>query len=303
MATNIPVFDLVNAPGTQKTVTVDLTEVVPTGNNGEDKWVFTVSTTATASGSASIQKLYIDNMKLGWAKSSGLKVGPYNITNTKRHLKVAIDEVIGSGVEVALTASDLPVSGEDVAKELQQKISNTAKTGGAKAGNLSYLNARVTFSNNVFSIVSGVASDTYSGTDRSSVVVADGTTTTGLAAELGFNIPLYSEVLDSTAVKETSVASTYTSPSTSLVITSAVVSTGDAIAITDGTNLEYRGVTTGGGTTLTLASGFSNSYAAGSKVQVLRMQDASAEPPAVYNTVDDYIKYGISYIVNQIYFG
>lgn len=303
MATNISVFDLVNAPGTQKTVTVDLTEVVPTGNNGEDIWVFTVSTTATASGGGAIQKLYINNTKLGWVKSSGLKTGPYDILSGARHLKVAIDEAIANGVEIALTTNTLPVPGEDVAKDIQKKINATAKTGGSKLGNLAYLNAVVKYSNNTFTIISGVPSETYSGADRSSVAVSDGTTTTGLAALLGFNIPVSSEVLDSTQVKETSTFSTYTSPSTTLVLSSAIASTGDVFSITDGTNREYRGITTAAGATLTLASGLANNYAAGSKVQILREQDPSGEPPNIYTTIDDYVKFGVSYIVNQIFFG
>lgn len=303
MATNISVFDLVNAPGTQKTVTVDLTEVVPTGNNGEDIWVFTASTTATASGGAAIQKLYINNTKLGWIKSSGLKTGPYDILSGARHLRVAIDENIANAVQIALETNALPVSGEDVAKDIQNKINATARTGGSKLGNLSYLNAVVKYSNNTFTIISGVPSSTYSGSDRSSVAVADGTTTTGLAAILGFNITVSSEVLDSTQVKETSVASPYTAPSTTLVLSSAIASTGDVFSITDGTNREYRGITTAIGATLTLASGLANNYAAGSKVQILREQDASGEPPSIYTTIDDYIKFGISYIVNQIFFG
>jgi hypothetical protein len=303
MATNVPVFDLVNFPGTQKTVTVDLQEVVPLGNSGEDVWVLTASTTATASGGSAIQKLYLNDIKIGWAKSSGLVPGPYDVTVSQRHLKVSIDEDISEAVQIALDYDTLPISGEDVARNIQSKLYLSGKPGGAKAGNLSYLNASCVYENNTFKIVSGTSSTTYTGVDRSSVAVADGTTTTGLAAELGFDIPTTSQILASSPVSQTSIISSYTSPSTTLVLTTAIAAGGDAIGITNGTTTEYRGVQTAAGTTLTLASGFTNSYAAGSKVQILKMQDDSGQPPAPYDNIDDYLKYQIAYIANQIHFG
>lgn len=303
MASNISVFDLDNYPSNPKTVSVDITEVVPYGNNGEDTWVFSATTTATASGGAAIQRIYIRNAKWGWAKSSGLKQGPYDVTNAQRHLKVSIDESIGSGVEVALTANALPLSGSAVASDLQNKINATARTGGSKAGNLSYLNATVRYNSGFFEIISGTASDEYTGANRSSVSVADGTTTTGLAAELGFDISFGSETFASTQIKHTSLASPYTAPSTTLsIVDSGRLSSGDCIAIMDGTNTEYRGVTTAAGTVITLSSGFSNSYVAGSLIQVLALQDPSGKPPAAYDTVDDLVKFAISSIANQIDF-
>jgi hypothetical protein len=303
MAQNVPVFDLVNFPGTQKTVSIDLTEVVPLGNSGEDVWVFTSTTTATASGGASIAKLYINDLKLGWAKSSGLRAGPYDVTNTQRHLRVAIDEDIASAVQIALTVSALPLSGEDISRDIQTQLNAAGRTGGGKAGNLAYLKAICTYTNNTFKIVSGTSSTSYTGADRSSVAVADGTTTTGLAAALGFDIPTTSEVLASSPVKQTTLASNYSSGTGLTVSTSGIIVTGDAIAITNGTTTEYRGVQTAAGVSVVLASGLANSYTSGSKIQVLRMQDASSEPPPAYNKIDDYIKYGIAYIANQINFG
>jgi len=302
MAVNVSVFDLVNFPSNPKTVTVDLTELVPAGNGGEDTWVFSSITSATASGGAAIQRLYISDTKFGWAKSSGLKQGPFSITAGSRHLKVAIDEGIGSAVEVALATSASLISGQAVAKDLQLKISATAGPGGAKAGNLSYLNAVVRFINGYFEIISGTASDLYTGTSGSSVDVADGTTTTGLAAELGLDIIFTSETIAADPPAHTSLAADYTSGTGLTVTTAGIVSDGDCIAVTDGTNLEFRGVESSIGSVVTLSSGLAWTYDSGSLVQVLKLQDPSGQPSPAYPNVDDVIKHAIASIANQINF-
>lgn len=302
MAVNVSVFDLVNFPSNPKTVTVDMTELVPAGNSGEDSWVLSSITAATASGGASIQRLYISNIKFGWAKSSGLHQGPYAITGSARHLKVAIDEGIASGVEVALDASASLVSGQAVAKDLQTKISNTAKPGGAKEGNFAYLNATVRFVNGSFEVISGTASDTYTGSGRSSVAISDGTTTTGLAAELGFDIVFSSRDIANDPPSQTSLASNYSSGTELTVTTAGIVADADCVAITDGTNKEFRGVESSVGNTVTLSSGLANSYNSGSLVQVLKLQDPGGQPSSAYDKVDDIVKYSIAAIANQIDF-
>lgn len=303
MAVNVSVFDLVNFPNNPKTVTVDLTELVPFGNSGEDTWVFSSITTATASGGAQIQRLYISDIKFGWAKSSGLKSGPYTVNSGKRHLKVAIDEAIGNAVEVTLDTSTLSIGGNALAKDLQTKISNTAKTGGAKAGNLSYLNATVTYSDGVFQIISGTAKKNYTGSGRSSVLVADGTTTTGLAAELGFDIPFTSQELAATPPSVTSLASGYTAGGSQLTVSdSGLIVGGDCVVVRDGTNTEFRGIESGVGSTVTLSSGLDNSYSAGAMVEVLKIQDPSGQPPPAFTNIDDVIKFSIASIANQIDF-
>lgn len=305
MAVNVVVYNLDQYPGNPKTVVVDLESVVPLGNGGEDVWVVSSRTTATSSGTAgvaSIQKLYIRDTKFGWIKSSGLKAGPYAVTGSRRHLRVAIDEDIGSAVEVALTSSSSLVGGEAVATDLQTAVNNLAKIGGSKEGNVSYLNAVVRFIDGRFEIVSGTAASSYVGVDRSSVVLADGTTTTGLLAELGFDISFTSQSMAANNIKQTSLASGYTSGTSLTVVNTGIVSTGDCIAITDGANVEYRGVTTANGVNITLASGMANDYAAGSLVQVLSLKEPSGELPSTYSKIDDYLKYAVSYIANQIDF-
>ncbi len=304
MAVNVSVFNLENYPNNPKTVVVDMSELVPYGNGGEDTWVFSAVTSATASGGAAIQRLYINHTKFGYAKSSGLKTGPYDVTSLQRHLKVAIDEDIASGVEIALAVSALPLGGDAIAVDLQNKINATASAGGTKVGNLSYLNTVVRYVNGTFEIVSGTAGSLYTGTDRTSVAVADGTTTTGMAAELGFDIPITSEALATNQVKQTSLASAYSSiASTALTVTNAgIVSTGDCIVVTNGTSTVYRGVTTAAGTSITLASGLGVTFAEGSLVQVLGIRDPSGDPPAIYSRIDDYINFAVNSIVNQIDF-
>jgi len=301
MAVNVSVFDLVNFPNNPKTVTVDITELVPFGNGGEDTWVFSAITSATASGGAAIQRLYISETKFGWAKSSGLNSGPYDVTVSQQHLRIAIDEDIGGAVEVSLDENALPIGGDAVAKDLQTKISATAHVGGAKEGNLAYLNATVNFTNGAFEVVSGTASSTYTGTDRSSVSIIDGVTTTGLSAELGFDISFTSESFAASPPPRTSVASDYTS-GTAITVVDSVITGGDCIAITDGTNTEFRGVESGFGTAITLSSGFANGYSTGSFVQVLQLQDPAGVPVSGYSNIDEQIKFAIASLVNQIDF-
>ena len=302
MAVNISVYDLVNYPSNPKTVTVDLTELVPYGNSGEDTWVFSAVTSATASGSVSIQRLYISETKFGWAKSSGLQSGPYTVSDSQKHLKISIDEDIAGAVEITLDTNALSLGGDAVAKDIQDKISAPATYGGDKAGNLSYLNAVCTYTNSIFEIVSGTSSDMYTGSSRSSVAIIDGVTTTGLAAALGFDILFTSETLAATQVKQTSLAATYVSGTALTVSSSSIVAGGDCVVITDGTNTEYRGVESAVGVGVTLSSGMDNGYASGSLVQVLDIQDSSGEPPPAYSTIDDVIKYSIASLINQIDF-
>lgn len=303
MAVNVSVFDLVNYPSNPKTVTVDITELVPYGNGGEDTWVFSAITTATASGGAAIQRLYISQNKVGWAKSSGLKQGPYAVTASKKHLKVSVDEDIAAAVEITLDENVSALSGTAVAKDIQTKLSATALVGGAKAGNLAYLNAICRFVDGAFEIVSGTASDVYTGVTRSSVDIADGTTTTGLAAELGFDVLFTSENIASNPPSQTSLATTASASATSLTVTTAgIVSGGDCVAITDGVNTEFRGIESSIGSELTLSSGINNGYGAGSLVQVLTLQDPTGKPVSAYQTLDDVVKFSLASLINQIDF-
>ena len=303
MAVNVSVFDLVNYPSNPKTVTVDITELVPYGNGGEDTWVFSAITTATASGGAAIQRLYVSQNKVGWAKSSGLNQGPYAVNSGQKHLKISVDENIASAVEITLDESVSALSGTVVAKDIQTKLRATALTGGAKEGNLAYLNAVCRFVNGAFEVISGTISDVYTGITRSSVDVADGATTTGLATELGFNIIFTSEDIASSPPTQTSLVSVASALTTSLTVTTAgVVAAGNCVAISDGVNTEFRGIESSIGNELTLSSGINNGYAAGSLIQVLSLQDPSGLPRSAYETLDDVVKFTLASLINQIDF-
>jgi len=302
MAVNVTVFDLVNFPNNPKTVTVDLTELVPLGNAGEDTWVLSAITSATASGGAAIQRLYISDTSFGWAKSNNLNSGPFDVTASQRHLKVAIDEDVASAVEIELATSAQQIGGNAVANDMQTKLSDTARTGGAKVGNLAYLNATVTFIDGVFKIISGSASSSFTGVSRSSVDVADGSSTTGLAAELGFDILVTSENLAAAPPTQTSLSASYTSGTSLTIANSGFVVGGDCVVVSDGTNVEFRGVESGSGTAVTLSSGLANPYASGSVVQILTQQDPEGVPVSALTTVDDYIKFSIASLTNQIDF-
>ena len=103
MAVNVTVRDIVNYPGgTPKTVTVDVIQIVPVAGSpleGDEIWVSSATTSATASGSAAIESIFKNEMKRGWLRSSGLITGNIDIPATAK-MKVAIDEVIGNGVDI-----------------------------------------------------------------------------------------------------------------------------------------------------------------------------------------------------------
>lgn len=302
MAVNVTVFDLVNFPNNPKTVTVDITELVPLGNAGEDTWVLSAITSATASGGAAIQRLYISDTSFGWAKSNNLNSGPFDVTDSQKHLKVAIDEDIASAVEIELATSAQQIGGNAVADDMQTKLGDTARTGGGKVGNLAYLNATVTFVDGVFQIISGSAAGSFTGATRSSVDVADGASTTGLSAELGFDILVTSETLAAAPPTQTSLSANYTSGTSITIANSGFITGGDCIAVSDGTNTEFRGIESGVGTVVTLSSGLANSYVSGSVIQVLTQQDPAGVPVSALTTVDDYVKFSIASLTNQIDF-
>jgi len=109
VAVNVTVRDIVNFPGgTAKTVTLDITQIVPvTGDplEGDEIWVTSATTTATASGGGSIENIFKNQMKRGYIESSGLAGNIFNIPALAK-MKVAIDENIGQGVDIQLTEAN-----------------------------------------------------------------------------------------------------------------------------------------------------------------------------------------------------
>lgn len=318
MALNLDTQDLENYPGTTKRVTIDVDSLVPYGYEGDEQIVLTVTTTAYSNNTnrTAIQDLYITEAKSGWIKSSGFKGNVFQLDSTHRTFRISIDSTVsgsdGSGwYNVVLDHDDggnLP--GSEVAADMEEKIRaipegvqwNAADDGFTMA----YKNCSVEFENGKFKIISGSMGDSYIGTDKSSVAVTSGTSN-NCHDMLGFDLVISSADLASIQIKEAELIQNYPYGGDYTVLytsggTGAV--TGDAMAITDGTNVDYFIVQGTGPATgqFTVVSGsISNTYAAnGAKVQLLRMNDPDFEPTSAYNTVDSIARYGVKNMINQI---
>lgn len=302
MATNINVYDLENYPDNSKTVVVDHKQVVPTGAWGDENWVLTAYTTATASGSATIQDVFMRTLTDGWAKSSGFNQGPFTITAAQCNMKVSIN---GSTFRtISLTPQTGSVAGAAVAEDMQTKINQLAMTGAAEAGNLAFKNAWVTFDNGRFIIQSGSPTRSYTGSNKSSVDVSTGDTN-DVAAHLGFYAPCTSEDIAGTPVYETYLTFPYTAVSGLSyvdVYSSSVATTGDCIGITNGTNTEYRYVSSVAAGKININVALANNYTYNSRIQVLRFQDPESKPASIFESIDDVTRFAVSNIVNQIDF-
>ncbi|MCK5016491.1 MAG: hypothetical protein KAS32_05395, partial [Candidatus Peribacteraceae bacterium] len=115
MATTVSVYDLINYPSNSKSIIVDHKQVVPHGAAGDEKWVLSATTTATASGSASIQPVFIRTFTIGWCKSNGFNQGPYTIDGSQDAMKVSIN---GSSYRAIVLATQITsVSGDVVAAD------------------------------------------------------------------------------------------------------------------------------------------------------------------------------------------
>lgn len=311
MAVNVTVRDIVNFPGgTAKTVTVDIIQVVVPGQplEGDESWVTSTTTAATASGSAAIEDIFKNQMKRGFLRSSGLITGNIDIPATAR-FKVAIDEDIASALEVTLTEGSniLP---NDVAQDIETQIQSAAtiKGGGAKEGNLSYLNAQVRFTNNKFEIESGTVAESFTGTGRSSVVIAAPASGNDVRATLGLDITTFSQDLASREIIETDLTANYTTGDTLTVRSTAGLSDGDALEVLDGTNsviallsgtisssvLRFTSVSGGG-------FGLATTFSTGALLRKLHPVDV-INPVSAITTVDELYRFAIDSMVNQIDF-
>lgn len=322
MSINVDTQDLDNYPGTTKRVTVDHESVVPQGKDGDEKYMMNFSTTAYSDNTArtAIQDLYITSFKSGWCKSSGLtgSSGKFSVTDSAKNMKIKIDATVsgvgGSGwYNITLATSTTPISGESIAEDMQTKIRAlgdnlaTADSGFA----LSYKNASVEFSSNKFWIISGSMSSYYTGSYRSSVQVAAGSTN-DVTTVLGFDNPWTSEDLASLSPSETSLASNYTVGNATLSLSSDIgVSAGDALMIKDANgNKDYFTALAGSSTTTVNVAvsgtnsfdGISNNYStsSGTKVQLLREQDPDTTPTVYYSDIDAIVRFGLRHMIAQI---
>jgi hypothetical protein len=313
MAINVDTQDLINYPGISKRVTVDLASLVPTGYEGDEQIVMVVSTTAYSDAVArtSISNLYITEAKAGWLKSSGLKGSQFALSSAANTMRIKLDSTVsgsdGSGWYTINLAHDsgIPLAGEIVAEDMETKIQaltnslNAADDGFA----LAYKNCMVEFNNGKFKIVSGSVGNYYTGTNKTAVAVASGTSN-DCSVMLGFDLPVRSEVIASTAVKESLISADYTANDTTLWVgTGTGVLAKEAMAITDGTNIDYFTVQNViADSQLTVVSGaITHSYVNGkAKIQKLRMQDPDNQPVSPFASIDALGRHGIKHMTNQI---
>jgi len=323
VAINIDTQDLVNYPGTTKRVTLDQDSIVPTGYEGDEKYVLKISTTAYSANATStaIQDLYITDFKTGWCKSSGFagSGGKYDLDATHYKLKIKLDATVSGSddssyytISLDYNADSTPITGDAVAADMETKIRALTMVTADTGYSLSYKNCSVYYQEGKFWIISGSTGNYYTGSNRSSVRVLPASSN-DCSAELGFDLLLDSESLDAVAVKEAILGSSYTANTTPLIIGAGTgVTAGDCLMITDGNNTDYftaiSGTTETSINVATLTNnhyiGIANTYttASGALIQKLRRQDPEGRPTMWYTDIDAISRLGIKSLINQIDF-
>jgi hypothetical protein len=310
MATNVTVYDLINYPDNGKTVTIDQKTIVPVSSEGDEEWVMSFMTTAYSDNTnrIAVQDIYVQDIKMGWAKSSGFINSPFVISAASKTLGIKID---ASSQYYYIELSENTYDGEALAVEIENKIRALATTSGALSvldDPLAYLNAMVEFKHNKFYITSGNVSSSYTGTYRSSVKVTSSGSDT-LYTDIGFDIGMDSETVAGVAIREAYLTSTVVSGGQFLwVNTTTGMSVGDCLAVTDNTNIDYAPVLAISGTKLTVPitgtngfDGIKHDYDASvTKVQVMRMQDPNQVPVPFHTDVDSIARWGIMSIAHQV---
>lgn len=322
MAVSVSVYDLENYPDNPKTMTVDQKTIVPVGYEGDEQWVMSFATNATAEGSTSIQDIYVREFRAGWYKSSGL-VGTGGrftlVSGASYQLNVKMDNSAGAtgngGYYTISLEPGTNVAGEAIAEDMEEKIRALPDGGTWNSSDdgykLSYINCSVEYTNGKFWIVSGSMSAYYTGAYRSSVDVAQSGSDTSYST-LGFDLGISSQDMASVDPKESLVTSSYTVGDAALTIGAGTgVSEGDVFMVTDGTNSDYC-VALSGTTDTSVAvpvsgtngfNGISNNYTANqAKIQLLRPQDPDQVPAIYHNSYDKLVRWGIKSIANQIDF-
>lgn len=317
MAINVDTQDLENYPGTVKRVAIDQTSLVPQGNEGDESYVLSFSTTAYSDNTArtAIQTLYVTNFKSGWCRSSGFAgvANKFALTASGNTIGIKIDNTVsgtdGSGyydIVLDYNVNSTAVPGTTVAADMELKIRALADNlVTADLGyKLAYMNASVEYMDGRFWIVSGSMEDYYTGSSRSSVAVRAGSSNDA-STILGFDVYTSSEDMAGIAVTEAMLVSSFTASGTSMAISQNLgASEGDCLMITDRTNTDYFQLNADpvGGTALTFGAGVvKNDYVANSaKVQILREKDPFSEPYLWHDTVDSIARFGLKTIINQI---
>ena len=290
MATNVTVFDLQNYPDNSKAITVDQSQVVPIGYEGDEQWVLTFVTTAYSdnTNTTAIQDIYVQEIRAGWAKSSGLvgTGGKFTLGSSSNVLGIKMD---ASGQYYVELEEGTNVTGDGIASDMEEKIRAVPDSYLWDSGDdsLAFKNASVEYEGGKFKIISGSVSPYYTGVNRSSVTVTVSGGDTCYEV-LGFNLGIDSETVAGISAAEVSLGASYSADNTPMTIGAGTsVAVGDCLMITDGTNTDYFTALSGTTDTSVVISttvgnnfaGVMNSYTAGdTKIQLLREQDPDQMP-------------------------
>ncbi len=315
MATTVYIRSLEDYPDNQKTVSVDLTQLVPVGVSGDERWMASVTTSAYSdiATTTAIGDIYIRTLSRGWARSSGLAGSSFTITaSSNDNLAVNIDNQGGARSTYTITlAAGVNIPGDTVAADIETKLRALAATGQGQAGDLGYLNCEVEFVDNKFWIYSGTMSNSWTSTSRSSVGI-EGASSNDSKATLGYDVVLDSYNLASNPCQLTQISAQYTGDAATMSISSPAwtVDAGQAYMISDGIKSEYFASISGSNqTSLNVADAATNNftavsgtYASGSMVVYLQRGDEEYSVVSPIKTIDDAIRWGLMTVINQVDF-
>ena len=318
MAITVNLYDLENYPDNPKRGTVDVVQMVPTGYRGDEQYVLKFSTTAYSDveNKTSIADIYIQEMACGWAKSSGFTgmAGKFTITSSTNKLRVNIDGATSgsyAGFYEIILEEGVNLTGESIAADIEAKLRDVTLAAEDASKSLAYKNCVCTYRNGRFMIQSGSVSNSYVGSNKSSVKVFTQPFAESATETLGFDKGVDSEYIATTSIKEVVTTSNYTVGSSTLAVGNGLgVVAGDALSITDGVNTDYF-VAVSGTTDISIHvpnqsehnfNAISNDYIAGSKVQLMRSVDPEMEPVSALSTVDMVCRWGVMSLINQIDF-
>lgn len=299
MAITETVRDVDNYPNKTKTVVLDLQKIIPIDNEGDEVYVINSTTTAVKPGNTAISQVFIREYKAGYARSSGLKSPPYNISGSNNALRISID---GSSLRNLTLTSGTGLSGEDVARDLESQITSLAASGQLESGNTAYLNTTVDFKNNKFLVVAGSISNTFTGVGRSSVTISSGTSNDATSS-LGFDIYTSSEALAGMQAVEASLTATYSGVGDLQVNNTTGLAAGQAFVIMSSANKEYFVASGVGANSIGVTSGsITNTYPTGSLVQKIYERDAELTVASPYEDIDSIVRFALRGTANQIDF-
>lgn len=316
MALNLDTQNIDLYPGTIKRVTVDLDQIIPISQEGDEKFVITVATSAYSDNTArtAIPTTYITDLNVGWTKSSGLAGigGKFALDATHNQLKIKMDATVSGSdqsgyytVQLNYNTNGTSIRGEVVAADLEEKIRDITCVAADAGYQKAYSNATVEWKDGKFWVMSGTIGRYYTGQYRSSVKVASASSN-DCATLLGFNTQVSSEDVATRTIAESLITANYTGGAGSLSINAGTgVAAGNCLSISNGTTTEYMLVTAVSGTYLTVSDAtVTGTYSTTnhSRVQILREQDPDVRPIPYCSSVDDIIRYGVKNTINTIDF-